>query len=53
MSGVMAPTDEAGVVEVVRAAVADRAPLAVEGQWHQARHAAAGAGGAAGFPLRG
>jgi glycolate oxidase FAD binding subunit len=31
MSGVMAPTDEAGVVEVVRAAVADRAPLAVEG----------------------
>jgi glycolate oxidase FAD binding subunit len=31
MSGVMVPADEAGVVEAVRAAVADRAPLAVEG----------------------
>ncbi|MBC9177957.1 FAD-binding protein, partial [Pseudoroseomonas ludipueritiae] len=31
MSGLLCPADEAGVVEAVRAAVADRAPLAVEG----------------------
>lgn len=31
MSGLLAPANEAGVVEAVRAAVADHAPLAVEG----------------------